>query len=151
MVGWCTPCPPSPYVCPLALVDGFRDWVYCILPLSSLDTDSWKHSLHYTVYSIHSKMPGTVLPRLVHRQHFISKVQWLCYDKVSAKTASSVPKTSKFQSGHRVVKMVLNTWYYLYLWQTKWYKYRNHPKHSIFENRWFRFIIWAPDIRNHQK
>ena len=25
------------------------------------------------------------------------------YDKVSANTASSVPKTSKFQSGHRVV------------------------------------------------
>ena len=31
------------------------------------------------------------------------------YDKVSANTASSVSKTSKFQSGQRVVKMVLNT------------------------------------------
>ena len=31
------------------------------------------------------------------------------YDKVSANTASSVSKTSKFQSSHRVVKMVLNT------------------------------------------
>ena len=30
------------------------------------------------------------------------------YDRVSANTASSVPKTSKFQSGHRVVKIVLN-------------------------------------------
>ena len=31
------------------------------------------------------------------------------YDKVSANTASSVPKTSKFQIAHRVVKMVLLT------------------------------------------
>ena len=31
------------------------------------------------------------------------------YDEVSANTASSVQKNSKFQSGHRVVKMVLNT------------------------------------------
>ena len=30
-------------------------------------------------------------------------------DKVSANGATSVPKTSKFQSGHRVVKMVLDT------------------------------------------
>ena len=33
----------------------------------------------------------------------------IAYDKVSANTASSVPKTSKFKSGDRVVKMVLNT------------------------------------------
>ena len=32
----------------------------------------------------------------------------LSSDKVSANTASSVPKTSKFQSGHIVVKMVLS-------------------------------------------
>ena len=31
------------------------------------------------------------------------------YDKVSANTASSVPKTSKVQSGQRVVKKVLST------------------------------------------
>ena len=30
------------------------------------------------------------------------------YDKVLANTASSEPKASKFQSGHRVVKKVLN-------------------------------------------
>ena len=29
------------------------------------------------------------------------------YDKGSPNTASSVPKTSKFQSGHRVVKMYI--------------------------------------------
>ena len=33
----------------------------------------------------------------------------IAYDKASANTASSVPKTSKFKSGDRVVKMVLNT------------------------------------------
>ena len=33
----------------------------------------------------------------------------ITYDKASANTASSVPKTSKFKSGDRVVKMVLNT------------------------------------------
>ena len=37
------------------------------------------------------------------------RVPTLCEDKVSANTASSVAKTTKFQSGHRVVKMVLNT------------------------------------------
>ena len=29
--------------------------------------------------------------------------------------------------------------------------HRNHPKHSNFENRCIRYIIWAPDLRNHQK
>ena len=32
------------------------------------------------------------------------------YDKVSANTASSEPKTAKFKSDHRVVKEVLNTY-----------------------------------------
>ena len=32
-----------------------------------------------------------------------------CYDKISANTADTVLKTSKFQSGNRVVKMVINT------------------------------------------
>ena len=43
----------------------------------------------------------------------------LTYDKVSVNTASPVRKTSKFQSDHRVVEMVLNTFYYVYLWHTK--------------------------------
>ena len=34
---------------------------------------------------------------------------FITYDKVSANTANSVPKTSKFQSGHLELKMVLNT------------------------------------------
>ena len=29
--------------------------------------------------------------------------------------------------------------------------HRNYPKHTLFENHWFRYIIWAPDLRNHQK
>ena len=37
------------------------------------------------------------------------------YDKVSANGVSSDPKNYKFQSGHRVIKKVLNTKYYVYL------------------------------------
>ena len=50
------------------------------------------------------------------------------YDKVSANTASSVPKTSKFQSGHRVVKKFLNYIVYIYDIQSD-KMHRNHPKH----------------------
>ena len=39
----------------------------------------------------------------------LEKVNHIDYDKVSANIASSVPKTSKFQSGRRAVKLVLNT------------------------------------------
>ena len=35
-------------------------------------------------------------------------------DKVSANAASTKPKTAKFQSGHRVVKKVVNTYFYAY-------------------------------------
>ena len=28
--------------------------------------------------------------------------------------------------------------------------HRNYPKYSNLENRWFCYIIWAPDLRNHQ-
>ena len=41
--------------------------------------------------------------------YFTVRLTVSIYDKVSANTASSVPKTSKFQSGLRVVKTVLNT------------------------------------------
>ena len=37
------------------------------------------------------------------------RVPTLCEDKVSANTVSSVPNTSEFYSGQRVVKKVLNT------------------------------------------
>ena len=40
---------------------------------------------------------------------YLDSVLALGYDKVSANTAISVPKNSKFQSSHRVVKMVLKT------------------------------------------
>ena len=29
--------------------------------------------------------------------------------------------------------------------------HRNHLKHSDFENLYFRYITWAPNLRNHQK
>ena len=28
--------------------------------------------------------------------------------------------------------------------------HRNHPEHSNLENHWYCYIIWAPDLRNHQ-
>ena len=40
------------------------------------------------------------------------------YDAVQDQPYISVPKTSEFWSGPRVVKMVLNTQCYLYLWPT---------------------------------
>ena len=40
------------------------------------------------------------------------------YDAVLDQPYLSVPKTSEFESGPRVVKMVLNTQCYLYLWLT---------------------------------
>ena len=48
---------------------------------------------------------------IVRSPSFIRESACNCfaYDKVSTDTASSVSKTSKFRSGHRVVKMVLNT------------------------------------------
>ena len=40
------------------------------------------------------------------------------YDNVSANTASSEPKPSKIQSGHKVVKHLI---LYMYIWITEWY------------------------------
>ena len=48
------------------------------------------------------------------------------YGALQDKPYISVPKTSQFQSGPRVVKMVLNTQCYLYLWLTMWF----HAKKS---------------------
>ena len=41
------------------------------------------------------------------------------YDAVLDQPYLSVPKTSEFESGPRVVKLVLNTQCYQYLWLTK--------------------------------
>ena len=43
------------------------------------------------------------------------------YDAVYDQPYISVPKTSEFQSGPRVVKKVLNTQSYQYLWLTIWF------------------------------
>ena len=48
------------------------------------------------------------------------------YDALQDKPYISVPKKSQFQSGPRVVKIVLNTQCYLYLWLTMWF----HAKKS---------------------
>ena len=62
------------------------------------------------------------------------------YDKISANTANSVPKTSKFQSGHWLVKkgpkhLILCVLYTFDIQCDLMQK--NHPKHSNFENHWF--------------
>ena len=73
------------------------------------------------------------------------------YDKVSANAASSEPKTSKFQSGHRVVRRVQTPDnIYIYDKQSD-IMHKNHPKHSNFENHRVRFIILAPNLGNYQK
>ena len=43
------------------------------------------------------------------------------YDAFYDQPYISVPKTSEFQSGPRVVKKVLNTQCYHYLWLTMWF------------------------------
>ena len=41
-------------------------------------------------------------------------MRWMnVYDEVSANGANYGPKTSESQSGYRVAKKVLNTWYYV--------------------------------------
>ena len=75
---------------------------------------------------------------------------WL-YDAVWDRVYISVPKTSEFQSGPSVVKVVLNTQCYQYLWLTLWFHTKDQKKPSKNQNRWFRYINWAPDRRNHQK
>ena len=46
------------------------------------------------------------------------EISHLIYDAVRDQPYISVPKTSEFESGPRVVKMVLNTQCYQYLWLT---------------------------------
>ena len=46
------------------------------------------------------------------------EISHLIYDAMKEQPYISVLKTSEFQSGPRVVKMVLNTQCYLYLWLT---------------------------------
>ena len=46
------------------------------------------------------------------------EISHLIYDAVRDQPYISVPKTSEFESGPNVVKMVLNTQCYQYLWLT---------------------------------
>ena len=64
----------------------------------------------YTVYTYQSALPDAYVLYIVVTLFVLFKFK-LPYNKGSANAASSVPKTSNFQSGHRVVKMVLNTLY----------------------------------------
>ena len=56
-----------------------------------------------------------------------------------------------FKSALRVVKMVLDRQYNIYLWLTMWFHAEKSTKTLKNQNRWFRYLIWAPDLRNHQK
>ena len=60
------------------------------------------------------------------------------YDKLSDVAKTRVQWRSNFQSGSRVLKRVLWTFSYLYLWHTIWF---NAKKCSNFENRQFGPII----------
>ena len=66
-------------------------------------------NIHWRGLCVETSVPGQFCetPRATWTQANIFLVN--IYDKVSANTASSVQKTSKFQSGHKLVKMVLNT------------------------------------------
>ena len=51
------------------------------------------------------------------------------------------PKTSEYQSGPRVVKMVLNTQCCLCLWLTMWFHAKKTKKHSRNQNHQFHYKI----------
>ena len=53
-----------------------------------------------------------------------------CYDEVSVNGAICVPKTSDFQSGHRVVNNMLHTRYYVYVRHKMWFNTQNITKDS---------------------
>ena len=64
----------------------------------------------------------------------------------------SVPKTSEFQSGSRVVKIVLNTWCYKNLSLKMWFHVKKSKEtQSNNQNRRLYNITTAPDLRNDQK
>ena len=51
-----------------------------------------------------------------------------CYGEGSANGAIWVPKTSDFQSGHRVVNNMLHIWYYVYVRHKMWFNTQNITK-----------------------
>ena len=50
-----------------------------------------------------------------------------------------------------MLKQVLLTLSYLYLWYTMCFHTKNHQKHSKNPNHWFYHVIWAPELRNSPK
>ena len=72
------------------------------------------------------------------------------YDKVSVSSASSGPNTSENQSCHRVGKKVLQTFYYIHI-----YDIQRDLTQKITQNTqtncWFYHVICAPGLKNRSK
>ena len=73
------------------------------------------------------------------------------YDAVSDLMYNRFAHRPDFKSAVRMVKMVLNTQCYQYLWLTVWFHAKNRKKHSKNQNRWFYHVNSAPELRNYQK
>ena len=72
-------------------------------------------------------------------------------DAVSDLMHNWVAQRPDFKSTLRVVKMVLNTQCYQYLWLTVWF-HANKSKETLKnQNRWFYNVYSAPEPRNDQK
>ena len=72
------------------------------------------------------------------------------YDKVSVSSASSGPNTSENQSCHRVGKKVLQTFYYIHIYDIQRDLTQKITQNTQ-TNRWFYHVICAPKLRNRSK
>ena len=69
------------------------------------------------------------------------------YETVATVPESWVRWRAVFQSGSRVLKKVLWTFSYLYLWYTVWF----HAKKLLTTFKFWKSLNLAADLRNHQK
>ena len=78
-----------------------------LLSVSTSSSATEQDHLHLSIMLEHSDHSALVPEE---------EISHLIYDAVRDQPYISVPKTSEFESGPRVVKMVLNTQCYQYLW-----------------------------------
>ena len=97
--------------------------------LNSDHTDSaktlankWKWSTS-SLNHIYCKFIFSISICSIHSYHMSLELQTHIYDKLSDVAKAWVQRRSDFQSGFRVLKEVLWTFSFLYLWHTMWFPY----------------------------
>ena len=84
----------------------------------------------------------------LHWEHIKTESISHHYDAVSDLVHNWVAQRPDLKSVLRVVKMVLNTQCYQYLWLTIWFHAKSRKKRSKTQNRWFYNVNSAPEPRN---